>query len=330
MRKIALPNVFGVVLVIFITGVGLLCSAQSLLKFSQIVKSATNGLVYLTIDAPVNNIHRLQVSQDLYNWVDITTFAVSAGTLRYTDGAAPFLAQQFYRAQQLPTTNVIWGDHIQTDSGDVVIQPINHATFVMSWGTNILYFDPINAASRYAHLPKATVLFITHQHSDHYSYSTITNVITDRTKIIVSRIVWQQSSFAPLTNRAILLTNWASTTVNGIYVEAIPAYNLTTQNHLKGDGNGYVLTIGNKRFYISGDTEDIPEMRALQNIDVAFLAMNKPYTMSVDQASSAARAFKPKIVYPFHYYPSSPAPDLEAFKNALIRDGIEVRLRKWY
>lgn len=303
--------------------------AQTELSF-QPLRRTTNSDILLTINAPSGNLHRLQISENLETWLTLVTFPVSPGSCVYTDTAAPFNPKRFYRAVQMSGTNYIWGDHIQTDAGEVIIQPINHATFALQWGTNTIYFDPTGQASRYAHLPRPTLIFITHAHSDHYSSSTILNVMTNYTKIIVSRVVQGQLP-STLTNYSILMTNGMTTNINGIAIEAIPAYNLTSSYHPKGDGNGYVLTIGGKRFYISGDTEDIPEMRALRNIDVAFLAMNKPYTMNVDQAASAVREFKPKIVYPFHYSPSNPATDFNAFIRAVGKDpGIEIRLRKWY
>lgn len=298
-------------------------------SFQTVVRSTNSDLI-LNLNAPSGKMHRLQVSENLQDWINLVTFAVSLGTCSYTDGAAPYLPQRYYRAIQMPNTNYIWGDHIKTDDGEVVIQPINHATFAMQWGTNILYFDPTGAASRYAHLPRPTLLFVTHSHSDHYSSSTIQNVITNYTIIIAPTAVYNQLS-SMLKPYAIVMTNGMTTNLNGISIEAVPMYNLTSSYHNKGDGNGYVLTMGNKRFYISGDTEDTPEMRSLKNIDVAFLAMNKPYTMDAAQAASAVRAFKPKIVYPFHYSPSNPATDFNAFRQSVGTDiGVEIRLRKWY
>ena len=316
--------VFGI-----LTIVALVCLAQTELKFQPLYR-ATNGFVILSLQAPSGSLYRLRTSENLSEWVNLTTFPVSLGVCRYTDIAATFLPNRFYQATKLPNTNNIWGDHILTDDGEVIIQPINHATFVMAWKTNVFYFDPTGTSSTYAHLPPPTILFLTHAHSDHYSASTIRSIITNYTKIIIPKVL--ASSFpSDLAPYAILMTNGMVTNLNGINIEAIPMYNLTTQNHLKGDGNGYVLTIGNRRFYISGDTEDIPEMRALKNIDVAFLAMNKPYTMSPSQAASAVREFKPKIVYPFHFSPSTPPTDFNEFIRLVGNDlGIEIRIRKWY
>ena len=127
-----------------------------------------------------------------------------------------------------------------------------------------------------------------------------------------------------------MLANGETKSVAGVSIEAVPMYNLTADRlkyHNKGRGNGYVVMVGGKRVYISGDTEDIPEMRALKNIDVAFICMNLPYTMTEEQAASAVREFKPKIVYPFHYRGS----DVEKFKRLVGEDsGVEVRLRDWY
>jgi L-ascorbate metabolism protein UlaG (beta-lactamase superfamily) len=133
-----------------------------------------------------------------------------------------------------------------------------------------------------------------------------------------------------LRNSATILTNGQTGELLGVKIEAIPMYNLTTERlkfHDKGRGNGYVATLGAKRIYLSGDTEDIPEMRALKNIDVAFVCMNLPYTMTVEQAAQAVRAFKPRIVYPYHYRGS----DINKFKELVGTDaGVDVRLREWY
>jgi L-ascorbate metabolism protein UlaG (beta-lactamase superfamily) len=135
---------------------------------------------------------------------------------------------------------------------------------------------------------------------------------------------------ADLQSRATVLTNGETKTVAGITITGVPMYNTTAARmsyHSKGRGNGYVVAFGDKRVYLSGDTEDIPEMRALKNIDVAFVCMNLPYTMTVDQAASAVREFKPKIVYPYHSRNS----DVEKFKTLVGTDaGVEVRLRDWY
>src|SRR6185436_1926633 len=150
-----------------------------------------------------------------------------------------------------------------------------------------------------------------------------------KTKIVVPKAVADQLP-AELKSKAIVIANGEKKEVQGVAIEAVPMYNLTEDRlkfHTKGRGNGYVVTVGGKRVYISGDTEDIPEMRALKNIDVAFICMNLPYTMTEEQAASAVREFKPKIVYPYHYRGS----DAGKFEKLVGSDsGIEVRLRDWY
>ena len=148
------------------------------------------------------------------------------------------------------------------------------------------------------------------------------------TIIIVPQAVYNALTAAQKTN-AIVLTNTVATNVLGMTIESVPAYN--NVYHPRGTGNGYVVTIGGRRIYLSGDTGDAPEIRALPNIDVAFLCMNLPYTMDVPTAASVIRTMRPKVVYPYHYSPSSPTSDVGLFKRMVGADlGIEVRLRKWY
>jgi L-ascorbate metabolism protein UlaG (beta-lactamase superfamily) len=137
-----------------------------------------------------------------------------------------------------------------------------------------------------------------------------------------------QTSLAPaLKTNSIPLANGETHDFKGIRVESFPMYNFSTQNHIKGVGNGYILTIGGKRFYIGGDTEDTPEMRALRDLEVAFIPMNLPFTMSVNKAAEAVKLMKPRIVFPYHYSGS----DVNTFKRLMGTDtGIEVRLRRWY
>src|SRR4029079_8925871 len=158
---------------------------------------------------------------------------------------------------------------------------------------------------------------------------TLKAVARENTKIVVPKAVAEQLP-PELKSKAVVIADGEEKEVQGVGIEAVPMYNLTADRlkfHSKGRGNGYVLTLGGKRIYISGDTEDIPEMRALKNIDVAFVCMNLPYTMTVEQAASAVKEFKPKIIYPYHYGKS----DTEKFKQLVGSDsGVEVRLRDWY
>lgn len=217
-------------------------------------------------------------------------------------------------------------DRLATTEGDVIVHPINHASLVLEWKGKAIYVDPVGGAARYQSLPRADLILLTHAHRDHLDPATLTAVKGANAKILAPSIVSEDLP-ANLQSLTSTLTNGAAATVAGVNVLAVPAYNLTKAFHPKGVGNGYVLTLGGKRLYISGDTEATPEMVALRDIDAAFLCMNQPYTMTVDQAVSAVRAFRPKIIYPYH----SSGSDLNSFKKQLETEpGIEVRLLKWY
>jgi len=221
------------------------------------------------------------------------------------------------------------GDHVATSDGDLVIHPINHATFVMGWKDKTIYVDPVGTGKRFDGLPKPDLILVTDVHGDHLSPETLEAVADAKTTIVAPSAVAEKLP-EKLRKQTTVLPNGETKSVAGISIEAVPMYNLTADRlkyHDKGRGNGYVVTLGGKRVYISGDTEDIPEMRALKDIDVAFVCMNLPYTMTVDQAASAVREFKPKIVYPYHYRGS----DVEKFKKLVgEHSGVEVRLRDWY
>jgi L-ascorbate metabolism protein UlaG (beta-lactamase superfamily) len=223
----------------------------------------------------------------------------------------------------------ISGDKIATNKGDLIIHPIQHATFVMGFAGKTIYNDPVGSAAAFEGLPDPDLILVSDIHGDHHHNETLAAVATDKTKLVVPEAVAAKLP-DKLKKQAHLLANGESVEAMGVRIEAIPMYNLTEgrlQFHAKGRGNGYVLTCGDKRVYISGDTEDVPEMRALKNIDVAFICMNLPYTMTVDQAASAVREFKPKIVYPYHYRGS----DMAKFKELVGTDlGIDLRQRDWY
>jgi L-ascorbate metabolism protein UlaG (beta-lactamase superfamily) len=211
------------------------------------------------------------------------------------------------------------------------MHPINHATLVMGWKNMMIYIDPVGGASPFQGMPKADLIFITHSHSDHFASTTVDAVKSTNSIIIAPQEVYNSMSTAQK-NLTTILRNGSITNFLDISIEAMPAYNLTATHHAKGVGNGYILTIGGKRIYISGDTEDTPELRALKNIDVSFLSINTPYTMKVANAVSATREFRPAVVYPYHYRNSDGTySDLNSFKKLVGMDlDIEVRLRKWY
>ncbi len=227
-------------------------------------------------------------------------------------------------ADGLPTP-----DTIDTQDGALKILPINHATLALQWKDRTVYVDPVGGAKTFQGLPKPDLILVTDIHGDHFSKETLAELVGPNTKLVCPAAVVEQMT-SNLRNNATILTNGQTGELAGIKVEAIPMYNLTAERlkfHNKGRGNGYVVTLGGKRIYLSGDTEDIPEMLALKDIDVAFVCMNLPYTMTVEQAARAVRAFKPRLVYPYHYRGS----DVNKFKELVGADaGVEVRLREWY
>ena len=212
-----------------------------------------------------------------------------------------------------------------TSAGPVKITPLYHASTLIEAGGKTIYVDPAKPA-KLTGLPKADLILITHIHPDHMDSASIKEVSKADTEILAPEAVTQTvTSARPIANGQ--MKSW-----QGWTIEAIPAYNLKRGPaagelyHPKGRDNGYILGYGGKRFYFSGDTEGIPEMRALKNIDVAFVCMNLPYTMPPEEAAEAVKAFHPKIVIPYHYRGS----DLAVFKKALDGTGIEVRLLDWY
>ncbi|HMH31891.1 MAG TPA: MBL fold metallo-hydrolase [Puia sp.] len=224
-------------------------------------------------------------------------------------------------------------DMIQTTRGPLTIRPIQHASLVLTVNGVTIYADP-SGADNYKGIAAPTIILITDIHGDHFDIKTIDAVKTASTILIVPQVVADKLPAADK-EHLVILKNGDNITQSGISIGAIPMYNLPespTAMHTKGRGNGYVLGIGGKNIYISGDTQGIPEMRSLKNIDVAFVCMNLPYTMDVKEAADAVLAFKPKIVYPYHYRGQNGLSDVNAFKS-LVEAGnknIEVRLRNWY
>ena len=219
------------------------------------------------------------------------------------------------------------GDRVTTEYGDLIVHPINHATFVLGWNDKTIYIDPVGGGDRFDGLPRPDVVLITDIHGDHLDADTLRAVVGDATDIVAPHAVAEELPEG-LKDKVTELVNGETIPVAGLSVEAVPMYNLTEDRlkfHTRGRGNGYVVTLGEKRVYISGDTEDIPEMRSLKNIDVAFVCFNLPYTMTAEQAASAVREFRPRIVYPYHFRGS----DVNEFTR-LVGDASEVRILQWY
>lgn len=298
-------------------------AAQDRPSFTDISRQ-TNSEVQLRLAS--TSTYRISVSTNLNTWEPLLSSPPQ--NTQHLDSAAPFITNRFYFLQEVSGTNTITGDHFVTLEGEVIVRPVNHASFVMQWRERMIYNDPVGANSLYSAFPKADLILVSHTHGDHFSASTLNLVRRTNGVIIAPQAVYNQLSGA-LRSATIVLTNGQSTNVLGMGIEAVPAYN---GNHPRGIGNGYVLTIGGKRFYMAGDTGDVAEMRALQDIDVAFLCMNVPFTMTVTAAASAARDFKPKVLYPYHYRnQDNTFANLNELKRLIGTDhGIEVRTRKWY
>ena len=178
---------------------------------------------------------------------------------------------------------------------------VAHATFWITYGATVIHVDPVGQHTDYAVLPKADLVLVTHEHHDHLDPGAIEAARKPSTSVIVA------SKCAGQVPGAIVLHNGDSRSIGGIRVEAIPAYNVVHTRspgmpyHPRGSGNGYVLTLGERRLYIAGDTENTREMKALKGIDIAFLPMNLPYTMTPEMVADAALAFRPKVLYPYHF-----------------------------
>ncbi len=209
-------------------------------------------------------------------------------------------------------------DVVKTDGGDLNIAFIGHGTLMLTYGGKVVHVDPVSMYADYATLPKADLVLVTHEHGDHLDMKAIQALSKPSTEIVNS-----PGAAAILVNGAVM-KNGETKMVHGIKIEAVPAYNHAKQFHPKGNGNGYVLTFGETRIYIAGDTENVPEIKALKNIDVAFLPMNQPFTMTPEQVADVAKAIKPRILYPYHFGETDTGKVAELLKE---EKGIEVRIR---
>tara|TARA_R110002050_G_scaffold16019_2_gene49000 strand:- start:96531 stop:97322 length:792 start_codon:yes stop_codon:yes gene_type:complete len=223
---------------------------------------------------------------------------------------------------------------MEMTSPKLKITPIEHATAILQWGETTIYIDPVGGVEAFEGQKKPDLILITDIHGDHFNPETLDALDISKAKIILPQAVADKMS-EKFTPQIVVLANGDSKEFLGIKIEALPMYNLRKEAlvfHAKGRGNGYILTFGDERVYFSGDTEDIPEMRALKNIDKAFVCMNLPYTMTEERAASAVLEFKPKQVYPYHYRGNPDVSDVSKFKK-LVNDSnsdIEVIQLDWY
>lgn len=216
-------------------------------------------------------------------------------------------------------------DVVKTSAGELTITFIGHGTLMLGFSGKTLHIDPYSRLADYAKLPKADIILLTHHHRDHLDPDALKRVRTEQSVVLLTKTCAQS------VKGGIIMKAGDSRTVLGVKIEATPAYNLVHKRdsgepfHPEGVGIGYVLTFGNTRVYVAGDTENTPEMKALKNIDIAFLPMNLPYTMTPEMAADAARAFNPKVLYPYHYGGTDPTRLAELLKDS---PGIDVRIRR--
>ncbi len=237
------------------------------------------------------------------------------------------------------SAQALQGDSIPAPTGGpVIVHPMYHGTVVLSWNGKIIYVDPApgpgaaqgsTATAAFKGVPAANIILVTDIHGDHFNAQTLAELAGPNTRIVAPQAVIDQMP-EPLKAKTTAVANGQTVTVDTIPIEGVPMYNITEDRlkfHNKGRGNGYVVTLGGLRVYLAGDTEAHPEMTALKAIDVAFVPMNLPYTMTPQQAAEGVLAFKPKMVYPYHYGDS----DTAAFAKLVAADpSIEVRQRNWY
>ena len=216
-------------------------------------------------------------------------------------------------------------DNFNTSDGDLTITFIGHGTLMMQWKGKTVHIDPVGNYADYTKLPKADLILVTHDHGDHLDVGAIKTLSKDGTEVILTK------QCAEKYTEGKIIKNGESGIFSGIKVEAVPAYNIKNVRspgnpyHPKGVGNGYVLHFGNKKVYVAGDTENIPEMANLKDIDIAFLPMNLPFTMTPEMVVEAVKLFHPKILYPYHYGKTDVNQLLELMKS---QTGTEVKIRK--
>jgi L-ascorbate metabolism protein UlaG (beta-lactamase superfamily) len=216
-------------------------------------------------------------------------------------------------------------DIVKTSEGDLKITFLGHGTLMFTFGGKVIHIDPFARVADYSKLPQADMILLTHEHRDHLDLKALEFLRTDKTVLVLSEKCAQQ------VKGGIVMHNGDVKTIEGLEIEAVPAYNLVHTHsegvpfHPKGIGNGYVITFGDKRIYVAGDTENIPEMKKLKDTDYAFLPMNLPYTMTPEMVADATKVFKPKVLYPYHYGDTDPSRLVELMKDA---PEVEVRIRK--
>jgi L-ascorbate metabolism protein UlaG (beta-lactamase superfamily) len=215
-------------------------------------------------------------------------------------------------------------DVIKTNAGDLVITFVGHGTLMLTFAGKVIHIDPWSRLADYSKMPKADMILITHGHRDHLDLKAVESIRTEKTQVVLTE------NCASRVKGGVVMDNGDVKTVGGLKIEAVPAYNIVHMRskgvpfHPKGVGNGYIITFGDKRVYVGGDTENTPEIKKLKDIDIAFLPMNLPYTMTPEMVADASKAIKPKTLYPYHFGNTDTSEIV-----ALLKDDqdIEVRIR---
>ena len=216
-------------------------------------------------------------------------------------------------------------DCFQTSEGELEMTFIGHGTLMFTFQDKVIHVDPWSNLADYKQLPKADIVLITHDHYDHLDLNAIELIKKEDTLVMLTELCSEKM------DTGLIMKNGDVQTLKEMIIEAVPAYNIQHKRdngqhfHPKGAGNGYILTFGESRVYIAGDTENIPEMKEIENIDIAFLPMNLPYTMSSEMVADAAKMIKPKILYPYHFGNTDTNQLIELLKD---QKEIEVRIRK--
>jgi L-ascorbate metabolism protein UlaG (beta-lactamase superfamily) len=216
-------------------------------------------------------------------------------------------------------------DIIKTNSGNLEIAFVGHGTLMFTFGGKATHVDPWSRLADYSKMPKADIIQITHEHFDHLDLKALGQIRTEKSLVVLTE------NCASRVKGGIVMNNGDVKIIGGLRIQAVPAYNIVHMRsngapfHPKGVGNGYVITFGDKRVYVAGDTENTPEMKKLKDIYIAFLPMNLPYTMTPEMVADASKAFKPKVLYPYHYGNTDTSQIVKLLKNA---EEIEVRIRK--
>ena len=227
----------------------------------------------------------------------------------------------------LPMQNEFSKDIFKTSGGDLAITFVGHGTLMMEFNNMVIHIDPVMQEADYSRMPKADLVLVTHQHGDHLDLTALNQTLKENCPVVMTQLCFEQLEAF---KGAVVMKNGDKQTVKGIPVQAVAAYNIEHKRaggqafHPKGEGNAYVLTFGDINVLIGGDTENVPEIKALKGIDIAFLPMNLPYTMTPEMVADAARAIRPKYLYPYHYGTTDPEELVKLLKD---EKNIEVRIR---